>query len=276
MTVHFRADAFLARAVLVALPVLFLLAACETAQRAPPAGQQGLSAQLLTDGSAVFVNGQRGRNGQAIRQGDVVATGPDASALVRFSDGLTVQLDENTDPVLSWTQQRLQIEMAVGLVEVVKGSVIDVVEVITETAGFFARSRFTVETAHARFTRADLFSGRLQMTRPQPGTVVAPGQYALVDGGRLSVDRTSPSRVRELRRRLDRWKFAQRGIRRNYDRGTALMLGLFGRRPGGRRNEEPENPDEPGEPPGDYEPPYQDYDPPSGVYVPTSPGPYVE
>lgn len=189
---------------------LLILAACETPQQTPPISQQGIAAELRTDGDAVFVNGRPARYGQGIRPGDEVTTGGQSSALIRFSDGTTVQLDQNTDPFFSWTQQELQIQMAAGLIEIASGAVLRVVRVITDTADFFNQSHLAVEVQPRRFTRADLFSGRIEMVRPQPGAVVMPGQYVLarVDGT-ITIDRTSPSRVQELRRRLDRWEFAE-------------------------------------------------------------------
>lgn len=190
---------------------LLLLAACEPVRQPPaPSQQPELGARLLIDGDAVFVNGAPASYGRILRPGDTVTTGPGASALVRFSDGTTVQLDQNTDPVFSWTQQQIQIQMAAGLIETTKGAVVQVIRIVNELAESFVRSRATFEVERGRYLRADLFSGELRLIRPQRGRVITPGRYVRVNAdGSVAVGRTSPGRVAELRQRLDRWTFSR-------------------------------------------------------------------
>lgn len=191
--------------------VLILLSACQPIPQVGPSGERRITATLLTDGDTVRVNGRRAETGQPISPGDLVTTGQRSSALIRFSDGTTVQLDENTDPIFSWTGDRLQIRMEDGAAEVKKGVWIKIVEVIGDLADFFTFSDFVVEERRTQFFRVDLFSGRMQMTRPQTGPVQPGGEYFLVRAGSAEVEfgRTSARRKRELRRRFDRWNFVE-------------------------------------------------------------------
>lgn len=50
----------------------------------------------------VLLNGRLAQNGEWIFSGDSVVTGSNSSAIVAFGDGGFLQLDENTDPILSW------------------------------------------------------------------------------------------------------------------------------------------------------------------------------
>ncbi len=201
----------LGRSLFLASFVLTLLAACEPIAVVEPSGDRRITATLLTDGNTVRVNGRKANAGQPIRPGDLVTTGPGSSALIRFSDGTTVQLDENTDPIFRWTGDELQIRMEVGAIEVEKGVWIKIVEVIGDLADFFTFSDFVVEEQRTRFIRVDLFSGRMQMTRPQTGPVQPGGEYFLVRAGSAEVEfgRTSARRKRELRRRFDHWNFVE-------------------------------------------------------------------
>ncbi|MCA9634517.1 MAG: hypothetical protein KC420_00595 [Myxococcales bacterium] len=82
---------------LVALVALGL-AAC-TVKVGPREPEAREIASLGVAGGEVFVNGERARNGQAIREGDEVSTGPASSAWIQLHDGGYFQLDEETDPI---------------------------------------------------------------------------------------------------------------------------------------------------------------------------------
>ncbi len=224
--------------------VLILLSACETIPPDQPLGDRRITAKLRTAGDTVRVNGRRADAGRRIRPGDLVTTGPGSSALIRFSDGTTVQLDENTDPIFRWTGDELHIRMEDGAIEVKKGAWFKIVEVIGDLASFFSWSNFVVEERRTRFFRVDLFSGRMHMTRPRTGPAQPGGDYFLVRAGTEEVEfgRTSPRRVAELRRRFDHWDFTRAepiprpGIWRH--RTPNLFPDIFRRRP--KRQEQPD------------------------------------
>lgn len=239
------------RLVLVSF-VLTLLSACVMTPVDRPVEDRRITATLLTDGDTVRVNGRRAKAGQPIRPGDLVTTGPGSSALIRFSDGTTVQLDENTDPILRWTGDRLHIRMEDGAIEVSKGGWFNFIELIGDLADFFSWSNFVVEERRTRFFRVDLFSGRMQVTRPQTGPAQLGGEYFLVRAGSAEVEfgRTSAKRVAELRRRFDHWDFTRAEpiprtrIWRNLT--PNLFPDIFRRRPKRQRQPDPDySPSEP-------------------------------
>lgn len=189
---------------------VLLLAACEPIPGRGPGTAPTISATLLTDGAAVRLSGRPARYGERIQQGDWVSTGAGSSALVRFSDGTTVQLDELTDPVyFEWAGDRLRLRMDEGAVRADKGSGLSFIDVIGRLASFFSWSSFVVEERHTSFFRTDLFRGQMQLTRPVTGPVQDSGEYFVVYRGRAEVEygRTSPRRRAELQQRFDRWNF---------------------------------------------------------------------
>ncbi len=83
------------------LIVILLLAGCATVPQ-PGSGPVGT---LRTSGPHVFVNGKPAAGGTAVYYGDEVATGAGSSAIVDFRQGGFLQLDENTDPLISYWEQ---------------------------------------------------------------------------------------------------------------------------------------------------------------------------
>lgn len=186
------------------------LSACAGLPPGHSTGTGRVTATLLTDGEAVRVNHDPATAGQPINSGDLVTTQPGSAAEVRFSDGTRVVLDENTDPVLSWSGDTLYIRTEDGAIEVVTGAVLKIVHTVGELADFFSWSHVIVEERRGRFFRADLLAGHMQITRPSRGPVQAAGDYFLVRPGGAAVEygRTSPEQQRKLLRRFQRWHFA--------------------------------------------------------------------
>jgi len=101
------------------LALILLLAGCATVPQ-PGSGPVGT---LRTSGPHVFVNGRPATGGTAVYFGDEVATGAGSSAIVDFRQGGFLQLDENTDPLISyWEQARCILIRVFGGQISVKGS----------------------------------------------------------------------------------------------------------------------------------------------------------
>lgn len=89
-----------------------LLSALLIVSYAPGGGASGAEREvigrlLVSDALAgsvpeVLLNGRLAQNGDGIFAGDTVSTGGNSSAIIAFGDGSFLQLDENTDPILSW------------------------------------------------------------------------------------------------------------------------------------------------------------------------------
>lgn len=187
------------------LPPLLLLAlsACE------PGAGSGVTARLLTDGTGVLHNGRRAVSGDRLRPGDNVRTGFGGAALVEFSDGTKVEIVEAQEPVyLSWSGDKLDIRMQGTIVEYLSGAVFKVVDMITDLATVFNESHFIAARDQGGSYRHLLFTGRARMIFPEPGLPIFPGQYALVTpAGEVSVRPIPAALERDLRSRLDRWRF---------------------------------------------------------------------
>jgi hypothetical protein len=168
-----------------------------------------ITATLLTTGNDVRVDGASAISGQPLLPGASVTTGTRSSALVEFSDGTSVQIIEAVDPVrFAWTKDRLVLRIDDATVEANKGEKFSLINVISELAEFFSFSHVISEEKRARFFRADLVSGRMQMTRPQTGANQTDGEFFQVTAaGRVEFGRTSPEHLRALRKRFDRWDF---------------------------------------------------------------------
>lgn len=199
-------------AVLLAPLAVVLVSACEPVPNGgpPTAVDRQITATLLTSGDGVRVNGRQPVPGQAVRVGDQITTGRSASALVRFSDRTEVQIIDAVDPVrMEWSGDTLVLRVDDAAVEVEKGFLFRIIEVIGALAHSFHESSFIVEEQRRRFYRVDLFEGRVGFVRPPVGEVLAPGQFAMVSpNGRVEFGRTSPRYERDLRARFDRWDFS--------------------------------------------------------------------
>lgn len=198
----------------LALGLLALVAACVVQ---PPGGPtqpippRVPSASVLTDGANVWIGNRPARYGDQIRPGQSVRTGPNASALIEFDDGTTIQLDERTDPVrFDWGRGRgltLQFDDAVFWAR--KGGFFEYIEALGALADIFSFSEFVVEERNPRFFRVDLFQGSVQFRRP-PVRDIRGGEFAEIRPGRpAKIGRLTRQRERDLRRRFERWTFSR-------------------------------------------------------------------
>lgn len=205
---------------IVIVLVLFGLVACTI----PVEGGRGVVTGTLTpSGSSVFVNGVRVGARTRIDPGDRVSTGARSSALLEWSDGTSLQLDENSDPIIQWDGQVLAINVGYGWFLIDTGEM--EVRVVNELADVVAHSRLVVYVEPASRFDAFLLDGRMSLLRP-------PGQ-GLLGGQKLSVGRTggvrygtiSASEGEGLERRFSRWRFADAS-------GTRIPTGtiIFGPR----------------------------------------------
>lgn len=90
------------RRVLSTLSIMLLLlviCGCATIR------DSGRVGTLRVTGSNVFLNNKPAGIGSVVRLGDELSTGQNSSALLEFTDGGYIQLDENTDPIFTWLEQ---------------------------------------------------------------------------------------------------------------------------------------------------------------------------
>ena len=90
-----------ARLLSVVLLILSLAGGCASL---PPKHGDAIGT-LRVSGPNVWLNNAAGKDGDAVRLGSSLATGPASSAMVVFRDGGLLQLDENTDPIFDWVDQ---------------------------------------------------------------------------------------------------------------------------------------------------------------------------
>lgn len=60
---------------------------------------------LRVSGPNVWLNNTPARDGATVHLGNTLATGSGSSAILEFSDGGQLQLDQNTDPIFEWLEQ---------------------------------------------------------------------------------------------------------------------------------------------------------------------------
>jgi hypothetical protein len=198
---------FRIRAPIILLAVLAGLAACQVPTGQPPRGE------LLKSGQNVFVNGQFAPNGLRISSGDHVATGPSSSALIKWTDGTTVQLAPNTDPGLSVTEGEaggwlLTVDMGFGTVLIDTGRFdVDLRNPIAEiqTDG----TRFIVDIRQGQRFDAYALEGRLLLVRP-PGRPVVPGeQLTVYPDGRTVYQPLAPGVRQSMEALFGRFRFVE-------------------------------------------------------------------
>ena len=103
---------------LLATFILLWIAGCMV-QLEPPRPPGALRiGTLRVDGTGVFLNQTRARDGMQVYDGDTLTTEANSSATVEFLQGGLVQLDEQTDPIFKLLRESLCI-----LVNIVKGQV---------------------------------------------------------------------------------------------------------------------------------------------------------
>ena len=212
-------------AILLLLGVL--VSACTTVaegNRQSPFGS-GVSAILYTDASRVFVNGQAVGNGTTIRQGDRIETGAGASALIEFSNGTSVQLDQSTDPVFAWTSEELNLtSVDQGLMKVEKQGFGEVRVSSERGSGVFS-STFFIESGEE--FRADLLQGRMQLVEPVVGPVQEDGEFFRVGPQGAVFGSTSATRMGMLVSRMQRWRFNRQVESAGFDSRVAPVVGVI-------------------------------------------------
>ena len=212
--------------------IIAALAACQ-----PMGVADGpITARLRISGGAVFVNDQPARDGQAIRQGDRVATGPASSAGIEWTDGTIVQLDENSDPVFEWRGNVLYVNVGFGWFLFDTGEMS--VRVTNQLAEVAAGSRLIVELVPGTRMDAFLLSGRMQALRPPGDLLPQLNAMRITADGQIRYRPLPLEEARVLENRFRRWQFA-RSIPQD-DQGSGVIIdlnigigGIFG---GGRRN----------------------------------------
>ncbi|MEQ8965508.1 MAG: PASTA domain-containing protein [Azospirillaceae bacterium] len=196
---------------LAALPILLIalaLAACAQPGTGPGARPE---ATLRVSGPNVTLGGRPASDGMAVPPGVEVATGPGSSARIEFADGTVLQLGPDTDPVwesvVEAGRRTVSVSISFGSMMVETGAEFSV-RVFNEIAEVLYLSRGYVLTGGGRF-EAVLESGTLQPLRPF-APALEPYRAIIVERGRPpAIVAVPPSRMRDLRRRFERFDFAR-------------------------------------------------------------------
>ncbi len=96
----------LIRLLLSSLFILLLLDGCvplSPGSVGPGPGSRDLIGSLRIFGNNVSLNQNRAQTGMNVYDGDTINTGPDSSAIIYFTSGGLIQLDQNTDPNFVFT-----------------------------------------------------------------------------------------------------------------------------------------------------------------------------
>ncbi|HBG06391.1 MAG: hypothetical protein A2075_05650 [Geobacteraceae bacterium GWC2_58_44] len=180
------------------LPVSLILLLLEVAGCASLPPRPGDSIGILrVSGPNVWLNNAPANDGEPVRIGSSLATGPGSSALLEFRDGGYLQLDENTDPIFEWLEQSKCI-----LIRIFKGQ------------AYLKRERACVEgpnlslvlnsevnlriQARPGVSEVTLLRGRADVSAPTPITLL-PGQQFVASERRITALRTlSPAELRSI------------------------------------------------------------------------------
>lgn len=169
-------------------------------------GTGSVTAVLSAAGPNVFVNGRPARSGMPIQSGDAIRTGPGSSALIRWSEGTTIQLDQNSDPLLVWREGVLYVNCGLGWFLIDTGRM--VVRVENELAEVLVGSRLALAVTPGWRFDAYLLQGRADVVRP-PGRPLVPGEKVLIgSSGILAYAPIAPAERQEIEQRFARWTFA--------------------------------------------------------------------
>jgi len=162
-----------------------------------PTEPGGAIGTLRVSGPNVWLNNRAGKDGDTVRIGSSLATGPGSSALVEFRDGGYLQLDEKTDPIFDWLAQSKCI-----LIRIFTGQ------------AYLKRERACVEgpnislvlnseaniriKAGTRLAEVTLLEGNADITAPVQKRLL-PAQQITVTGKRISPLRTlSPAQLQGI------------------------------------------------------------------------------
>uniref|UniRef100_A0A831XE98 FecR protein domain-containing protein n=1 Tax=Geobacter metallireducens TaxID=28232 RepID=A0A831XE98_GEOME len=169
------------------LPVVLLILSLAMSGCVPlPTEPGGAIGTLRVSGTNVWLNNRTGKDGDTVRIGSSVATGPGSSALVEFRDGGYLQLDEKTDPIFEWLAQSKCI-----LIRIFTGQ------------AYLKRERACVEGPNlslvlsseanirigSKFAEVTLLQGNADITAPAPKSLL-PAQQLTVTGKRVTSLRT--------------------------------------------------------------------------------------
>lgn len=188
---------------ILVLIIGLVLTNCTTPDGASPGAT---TATLFAAGPQVYVNDRPARSGMPIRSGDRVRTGGGSSALVRWSEGTTIQVDQNSDPLFIWSEGILYVNCGYGWFLFDTGRLR--VRVENELSEILIGSRAALRIVPGRSFDAYLLEGRLDLLRP-PGPPLMPGEKVLVGSqGILAYAPISPEERISIERRFARWEFA--------------------------------------------------------------------
>lgn len=195
---------------------------------------------LRITGSNVFLNKQHASHGATVRLGDELTTGKGSSALLTFTDGGFIQLDENTDPVFTWFEQGkcLLIRIFKGQAYVKKERAC--IEGPNVQLVLGSEVNMQVEPGSSTIT---VVKGTATIEKPKPVAVLSAQQARVSKRGvEGKVRSLSSNELQEVVRWRDRYRFPLLEIER-----SRPAMGFPGRRP--RESEQPpkEIPPKPGD-----------------------------
>jgi len=160
--------------------------------------------KLRVAGPSVLLNGKPARDGMKVYFGDHLATGPGSSAMLDFTSGGYLQLDENTDPMFTWFEEAkcILIRMVYGQAYLAKGKVCvegpNINLVLNSEANLHLRGDLTQLT---------LLRGSATVSRPR-ALQITPGQLLTARGEKLvGVRNLSPSELAAIISWRRKYKF---------------------------------------------------------------------
>jgi hypothetical protein len=212
------------------LSIVFLLAigGCATIRDTGGVGT------LKISGSNVFLNKQPAETGSVVHLGDELTTGKDSSALLEFTDGGFIQLDQDTDPVFSWFEQGKCL-----LIRIFKGQVYLKKEqacIEGPNVQLVLGSELNMQV-EPRSSTITVVKGTATIEKPKPLAVLSAQQVQVSKRGfEGKVRSLSSEELREVVRWRDQYRFPLREIE-----PTRPMFDLMFRRHS-RPRPEPEQP----------------------------------
>lgn len=240
----------------LSLLILTLAAGCVSLPTEPG----GAIGTLRVSGPNVWLNNKAGKDGDTVRIGSSLATGPGSSALVEFRDGGYLQLDEKTDPIFEWLAQSKCI-----LIRIFTGQ------------AYLKRERACVEgpnislvlnseaniriRAGTRMAEVTLLKGNADITAPAQRSLL-PGQQVTVTGKRITPPRTlSPAQLQSVVAWREKYRF--KPLPTPESDGESPFIFQFPQRRGTKEpTQPPESPDPATPQPGTRTAP------PAGIYSP--------
>lgn len=187
------------------IAVLAGIAACQ----GPLFGPR-VTAVVEVSGPNVFVNEQPAPHGLPLKSGDRVATGASSSALIRFSDGTSIQLAPDTDPRFGWsgakTGGKTTVTMSVDHGSVWITATEIAVTVYTTLADIVCLSEVVVQVRPDLFN-AYLLEGALLPKRPPERQLQPMEVLQVAPNTPPQITTFSPDQARSLRAIFTPFKF---------------------------------------------------------------------